>query len=132
MFSLYSDGGSRGNPGISGAGFVIYDANNNKVNFGKKTLGITTNNVAEHFGLQIGLESAKNLNIKNIKCYLDSELVVKQCKGEYKIKNQNLKNIFTKTSELIKFFDTIEFIHIPREKNKEADKLANIAMDNNE
>lgn len=126
---IHSDGGARGNPGPAGIGATIYSADNKKLADISKYLGITTNNQAEYRALIAALEKAQELKVKEVKCFLDSELVVKQLNHEYKIKNVDLAPLFLKVYNLSLKFSKISFIHIRRELNKEADRLANEAMD---
>ena len=127
---MYTDGGSRGNPGIAGIGVVIEDKNGNIIREISQYIGEQTNNVAEYKAFSRGLEAALDLGIKKITCYLDSQLVVKQIKGEYKVKNERIISMYNTIMPLIKKFDNFEIVHIKRELNKNADKLANKAMDN--
>jgi len=127
---MYSDGGSRGNPGAAGIGVLIEDLDGNIIKEVSQFIGEQTNNVAEYKALCRGLEVAFDLGIKNIVCYLDSELVVKQIKGEYKVKNEGMISMYNMVKPLIKQFDKFEIKHIKRELNKKADALANRAMDN--
>ncbi|MCK9439064.1 MAG: ribonuclease HI family protein [Patescibacteria group bacterium] len=126
---IFSDGGARGNPGPAGIGAVLYDQEKNKIAEVSKYLGETTNNQAEYRALIEGLKKAKELKAQEVECFLDSELVVKQLKREYKVKNQELAPLFLEVYNLSQTFKDIKFVHIPREKNKEADRLANLAMD---
>ncbi|MFA7049843.1 MAG: ribonuclease HI family protein [Patescibacteria group bacterium] len=126
---IFSDGGARGNPGPAGIGAVLYDQEKNKIAEVSKYLGETTNNQAEYRALIEGLKKAKELKAQEVECFLDSELVVKQLKREYKVKNQELAPLFLEVYNLSQTFKNIKFIHVPREKNKEADRLANLAMD---
>jgi len=130
-YRIFSDGASRGNPGHSGCGFVVYDEDNKIVHEGKRYIGKTTNNQAEYQALLIGLEEAtKMLNrISQIDCYLDSELVVKQLNGEYRMKNKELKVHHDAILNIVCNRGNISFHHIPRTKNIIADKLANEAID---
>lgn len=125
---LYFDGGSRGNPGPSGCGYAIY-VNNVEIDSGSHSLGYGTNNEAEYQGLLYGLRAAKNLNIKNIVIYGDSLLVINQVEGKWQCNAKNLVGYLTEARNLIRDFDRILLYHIPREKNKRADELANAAMD---
>ena len=126
---IYSDGGSRGNPGIAGIGVSIQDKEGNIIKEISQYIGEQTNNVAEYKALSRGLEVAFDLGIKKVTCYLDSELVVKQIKGEYKVKNEGMVTMYNMVMPLIKKFNSFEIIHIRRELNKRADQLANEAMD---
>ena len=126
---IYSDGGARGNPGPSGIGAVLYDENKKLLAEISEYLGETTNNQAEYRALIFALKKAKSLGGEDLSCYLDSELVVKQLKREYKVKNAELAPLFLEVHNLSLNFKKIEFIHVRREFNKEADRLANEAMD---
>lgn len=126
---MYTDGGSRGNPGIAGIGILIEDKDGNIIREVSQYVGEQTNNVAEYKALSRGLEAALDLGIEKLTCYLDSELVVKQIKGEYKVKNERMIPMYNMVMPLIKKFNSFEIIHIPRELNKRADQLANEAMD---
>lgn len=127
--TCYVDGGSRGNPGPAGSGAYILDKNNKPVKKLKKYLGIATNNVAEYESLLMALKKARELGCTNMQVYADSELVVKQVRGQYKVKNETLKAIYKQVMHLVEEFDVFKITHIPREKNAEADALANKAMD---
>jgi len=124
---IYTDGASRGNPGPAGCGYVVY-ADGQEIASGKKYIGTATNNVAEYTAV---LEACKNpvlAKFTHLNFYLDSELVVKQMKGEYKVKSPGLIPLKDELRNMIreKF---VTFNHVPRELNKEADKLANQAID---
>ena len=125
---LYTDGGSRGNPGPSGIGVVILDSNKKKIKEVFKYIGEATNNVAEYTALVSGLEEARALKATDVVIYMDSELLAKQLNGEYKVKDANMKALFGESLELLKNFDSFEVKHIERAKNKEADKLVNKAI----
>lgn len=128
-FIIYTDGGSRGNPGPSGAGVVIYDRNHKLVKKYAKFLDEGTNNQAEYKAVILGLEKAKKLKADELDCYLDSKLIVEQLNRKYKIKDPILGSLFVKVWNLSQNFKTVNFYHIPREKNKIADALANKAID---
>ncbi|HHU69688.1 MAG TPA: ribonuclease HI family protein [Thermoanaerobacterales bacterium] len=123
--AIYTDGASQGNPGNAGIGIVIYDDNNNIVEEFSEYIGYTTNNIAEYTALKTALIKAINLKAKAVDLYLDSELVVKQINGEYKVKNKGLKPLYVAVKDLLKNFESYTINHIPREMNKEADRLAN-------
>ena len=125
---IYTDGGSRGNPGPSGIGVVILDSNRKKIKESFKYIGETTNNIAEYSALVSGLEEAVAFKATDIVIYLDSELLTKQLNGEYKVKDANMKILFDKSLGLLKKFNSFEIKHIERVKNKEADKLVNKAI----
>jgi ribonuclease HI len=127
---VYSDGGARGNPGPAGLGVYICTPDDTPVERRFKYLGETTNNIAEYLGAFLGLERAIALGATEIELRADSKLVIEQLKGNYKVKNPRLKEIHSQITALISQTSaTITFRHIPREKNKEADRLSNIAMD---
>ena len=125
---LYADGGSRGNPGPAGIGAVILDAKKKKVKEIFKYIGEQTNNNAEYNALIMGLEEVRVLGGDEVIVNLDSELVVKQINGEYRVKNADIKPLFEKAIEALKNFKSFEIRHIDRSKNKEADKLVNKAI----
>lgn len=125
--SIYIDGGARGNPGDSGCAVVIESGN--KKNGYYYYLGRQTNNMAEYTALKYALELSIKQKIKDIVVYSDSELVCKQIRGIYKIKNLQLKKIFDEILSLKEKLNSFQIHHIRRNFNKEADKLANMAMD---
>jgi len=125
---LYTDGGSRGNPGPSGIGVIILDSKRKKIKEVSKYIGETTNNVAEYSALVCALEEASRLSADEVVVYMDSELIAKQLNGEYRVKGENIKALFEKTLGILKHFESFEIKHIGREKNKEADKLVNKAI----
>lgn len=126
---LYTDGGSRGNPGPSASAIVICNLDNTVVEKSGKFLGTATNNQAEYTALLMGLERAKELGIKDLQVMMDSELVVKQIKGLYKIKNDQLIPIYEKIKNLKSSFDNLSFTYVPRALNKEADGEVNRILD---
>ena len=126
---IHSDGGARGNPGPAGIGVLLTNEQGVSVAEISNFIGRATNNQAEYQALLAGLEKAKSLGAEEVVCRLDSELVVKQLNHEYKVKNKDLAHLFLKVHNLITSFKKISFQHVPREMNKEADKLANEAMD---
>lgn len=126
---IFSDGGARGNPGPAGVGVVIYNEKREIIAQISKYIGKTTNNQAEYRALIYGLEKAKKLGGRELKCYLDSELVVKQLNREYRVKDRDLEPLFIKIHNLTLAFKSISFNHVRREKNKEADSLVNKALD---
>jgi len=125
---LYCDGGSRGNPGPAGYGFVLLE-NGQPVAEGRGFAGSTTNNVAEYQGLIAGLEKAKSLGARAIMVRSDSELLVRQINGSYRVKNLRLKPLFERAQSLLRCFSSWRVEHVPREENRRADQLANEAMD---
>ncbi len=122
---VYSDGGSRGNPGPSSSGFVILDAREDVIHQGGMYLGITTNNQAEYHGVRLGLEKALEMRAKTVDFRLDSLLVVNQLNGIYKIKNRELWPIHERIKELVPKFEKVTFTHVRREFNQLADGMVN-------
>jgi ribonuclease HI len=130
-YTIYTDGGSRGNPGPAGAGGVIYNSENKIVHELSEYLGINTNNYAEYKGIILTLKKAIELNINTseINVFMDSKLVVNQINGQWKVKHPNIIPLHKELSELLKSFEKITFKHIYRNLNTKADSLANMAMD---
>lgn len=126
---IYTDGGARGNPGPAGAGVVIYDENENLISKHFKFLSEMTNNQAEYEAVVYAISEAKKLGAQEIDFYLDSELLVGQLSREFKIKNIELGKYFIKIWNAGQCFKKINYHYIPREQNKEADKLVNKAID---
>lgn len=126
---IYTDGGARGNPGPAGIGYVIYDEQNKIIYSAGSYIGVATNNQAEYQAVNFALAKAKELGSREIDFYLDSELVVNQLSQNFKIKNQELSKLFVQIWNLSQAFKKITYQHIPREKNKLADKLVNEAID---
>ena len=128
-FKLMFDGGSRGNPGLSGAGAVLYHLDD-EIWCDSFFVGVNaTNNHAEYAGLIMGLQHAKDLNIKCLKVEGDSLLVINQMKGHYKCTSSNLFELYQEAKSLLLHFDSIHFNHIYRNENKRADQLSNIAVE---
>jgi len=125
---LYVDGGARGNPGPAGLGVVIKDIDKKILKEFYKFIGIATNNVAEYNAVIQGLQEALFLEAEEVVLNLDSELVAKQLKGEFRVKDVKIKSLFDQAIELMNRFKTVEINHIGRENNKEADKLVNKAI----
>lgn len=125
--SIHIDGASRGNPGYSGIGIVI-TKNNNKIAEYKEFIGMKTNNQAEYIALKKALEIASSID-DQIAVLSDSELVINQRTNHYKIRNKQLKVLFREITNLEKNFRTVVYRHIPREINRDADLLANQAID---
>lgn len=129
LYTLRTDGGARGNPGPGGAGFVLEDETGTVVRSGGRYLGCVTNNVAEYEALIWGLETALHEGATHLRVCADSELVVKQMRGLYRVKNEGLKPLFAKARSLVGRFANVEMVHVRREQNAAADDLANQAMD---
>ncbi|MEI8187730.1 MAG: 4a-hydroxytetrahydrobiopterin dehydratase [Candidatus Saccharibacteria bacterium] len=126
---LYTDGGSRGNPGPSASGFVVLNKDS-EVIFSKGVyLGVMTNNQAEYLALKFGIEKLIEYKARNISIFMDSLLIINQMKGTFKIKNQDLLVIYREIKILLNNFDDIKFTHVPRELNKLADAEVNKALD---
>ena len=128
-WQLFTDGGSRGNPGPAGAGFVLTNLSGAVIEKGGKFIGSATNNVAEYSALIFGLEAALKLGGSQLVCYSDSELIVRQINGQYKVKDAVLKSYYLKVKNLVGKFKKVLFVSVPREKNRRADKLVNEAID---
>lgn len=125
--TLHSDGGARGNPGPAGIGAVL-KLGEEQFLF-KKYIGETTNNQAEYQALILGLEKAHEHGATDVDCFLDSELVVKQLRREYKVKDKDLATQFVRVWNLLRNFKQVTFNHVPRAENKLADKLVNEVLD---
>lgn len=128
IYKLFTDGGARGNPGPAAIGAVLYEGTK-VIGQVSQTIGETTNNQAEYSAVIAGLELARQNKIKELHCFLDSELVVKQLNRNYKVKDKGLAKLFVKVWNLSQSFKKITFSHVRREKNKVADKLVNKALD---
>ncbi len=126
---FHVDGGSRGNPGPAGYGAMVRDPAGATIAELSEFIGIATNNVAEYRGLLAALEYAKAHQARGVKVYCDSELVVRQMQGVYKVKSPDLKPIFDQVKRLASGFPRFSIHHVPRERNADADRLANLAMD---
>ena len=126
---IYIDGGARGNPGPAGAGIVIQSADDGTSLFeGGLYLGEATNNVAEYQALLEGLSRAAELGARQAEVLSDSELLVRQMTGVYRVKNARLRKLFDSAQELCRRFRQVRFRHIPRERNAKADELARRAI----
>jgi len=123
------DGGSRGNPGPAAYGVVVRDPRGEIVARLKKYIGNNTNNVAEYFGLIAALDYAQNHGIRALRIESDSELMVKQMQGKYKVKSEELKPLFERAKKMSQTFELFRIGHVYREQNKEADALVNQALD---
>lgn len=129
----YTDGASRGNPGESGIGIVLRDEQGNVLFEGGGYIGTATNNIAEYQALLACMKKAKELSCKKLIVYSDSQLMVRQLRGEYRVKDAKIRQQFTQAKELLKTVPfTFEIIHIEREHNSYADELANAGIDNKE
>ncbi|MBN2211873.1 MAG: ribonuclease HI family protein [Sedimentisphaerales bacterium] len=126
---IHTDGGARGNPGPAGAGVVICDEKGRELFTGGFYLGETTNNAAEYQGLIRGLEQAATLNGDELDIAMDSELIVRQINGQYRVKNAQLKPLYERARELMDSFKAVAVRHVYREQNARADMLVNQAID---
>ena len=129
MTVAYTDGGSRGNPGPAGWGVRIEDGNGNLVEEFCGSLGTATNNVAEYTGLLAALHWALAHSVTTLRVRSDSELLVKQMKGVYRVKNPGLQPLYREAQQLAARIGRVTFEHVRREQNTDADRLANKAMD---
>lgn len=126
---MYSDGASRGNPGLAAAGAVVFNPAGKVAAEVSEPLGIHTNNYAEYQGLIKGLEAALELGARRVEVRMDSELLVKQATGQYRVRHPGLIPLSIRVNELRRQFDAVTFKHVRREYNKHADALANRALD---
>ena len=126
--TIHVDGGSRGNPGPAAFAFVIRVDGQPDVD-GAATIGTATNNVAEYTALIRALEKAAELGLSELAILSDSELMVKQMNGEYRVKNLELQDLYAEAQDLRRRFDRVTLAHVRREQNKRADELCNLALD---
>jgi len=131
MFRIYSDGASRGNPGISAIAFIILSGDGKLLKRDSRYVGIRTNNQAEYEALKSALESASTLTDQEVTCYMDSELVIKHLNGEYQVRSPKLKVLWLEVQELKQKFRRISFRNVSRTDIhiKQVDRLANQALD---
>ncbi|HDQ22768.1 MAG TPA: ribonuclease HI family protein [Candidatus Uhrbacteria bacterium] len=129
IIKIFTDGGARGNPGPAAIGVVIKDEKDNILKEYHEFVGKATNNQAEYRALIKGLELAKEFKPQKVICYLDSELIVKQMKQEYRVKDKNLQPLFIKAWNAALGLKNVSYHHIARDLNKEADKLLNLELD---
>jgi ribonuclease HI len=129
---LYCDGGARGNPGPAAIGAVLIDPETDppaRLATVSERIGVTTNNVAEYRSLIAGLEAARAFPSPAITVKADSQLVVRQLQGRYRVKQAHLRPLFEQAQALLAHYDDVELVHVPREQNVEADALVNAALD---
>jgi ribonuclease HI len=126
---VYTDGAARGNPGPAGAGVCIRRPSGRLLTERGRYLGETTNNVAEYQALLLGLEEAARLGASDVELRSDSELLVRQMRGEYRVRNPALRELHSRAQSLEAAFNRVDYVHVPREKNADADRLANRAID---
>ncbi len=129
VWSLYCDGASRGNPGQAGAGAVLIDGCGDIRGQYGEYLGQATNNVAEYQALLLGLKMARQLGVKKMQVFADSELLVRQLNGQYRVKAPHLLPLYKAAQQALKAFEIHAITHVPREQNHLADRLANAAID---
>ncbi len=127
----FTDGASRGNPGLAGAGVLLFNAKEEKIKEDCKFLGVCTNNEAEYQALLLALAHAQTLTKGSVQCFLDSQLTVRQLNGQYALKSEKLAPFFHEVKNRMKHFESVTFTHVPREhpRLQLADKLANKAID---
>ena len=125
----YADGASRGNPGPSSFGVVVYDEAGKELHRSSRALGRATNNQAEYRGAIAALEAALGLGASEVELRMDSELIVRQLSGRYRVKNPGLAPLYKRILDLRTRFQRVAIVHVPRAQNKVADKLANEALD---
>lgn len=128
IVEIYADGGSRGNPGQAAIGFLIYGPSKLILEQYQECIGINTNNYAEYFAIIKALAAAKKYDPKEVVVYTDSNLAYNQINGFWKIKDEEIKKMVSQVRKEIMNFKIFKIFYIPREKNKEADKLVNIAL----
>ena len=126
---LFTDGGSRGNPGPAAYGFVLEAEDGTVLDARGEAIGVATNNVAEYSALVAGLERAAEVGVEDLEVVSDSELLVKQMRGEYKVKNRALQELFLDASRLARRIPRVKYTAVRREQNEVADSLVNEALD---
>ncbi|MBA7677130.1 Bifunctional protein [subsurface metagenome] len=126
---IYTDGGSRGNPGPSAASFILTDSAGIRLQVKGIFIGHATCNVAEYTGIVKALESAKQIGAKQVLVFSDSLLLVNQINGQWKVKSRNLEDLYRRAIELLRTFEGWEVVHVRRHKNADADALVNLALD---
>jgi ribonuclease HI len=126
---IHIDGASRGNPGPSSVGVIIRDSKGQTLREHHRYLGEGTNNMAEYSALKDALNLAKELGATSVKVHSDSQLLVRQFNGQYRVKNARLFSYLVEIQSLRSQFASLELVHVPREQNKDADRLANAALD---
>ena len=126
---LYSDGAARGNPGLAGAGAVLVEPSGQVVDKLGKFLGRQTNNYAEYMGLLMGLKRARELGVREVEVFADSELMIRQLGGRYQVKSPSLRPLYLETLQVLNDFERVKLVHVPREMNRAADEMSNRAID---
>ena len=126
---LYSDGLARGNPGLAGAGAVLVEPSGQVVDRLGKFLGTQTTNFAEYTGLLLGLKRARELGVREVEVFADSELMIRQLGGRYQVRSPSLRPLYEEELRLLNEFDRVKLVHVPREMNRAADEMSNRAID---
>ena len=126
---IYTDGAARGNPGPAGAGAILRDSDGNVLAEVAEPLGRATNNVAEWTAVLLALEEARRLGATHVDLRMDSQLVARQISGVYRVKHPDLKPIHAAVMDLLRMLDGYTVGHVPRELNRDADRLSNVAID---
>jgi len=129
---IYCDGGARGNPGPAAIGAVVLDPSTEpptRLATVSERIGVATNNVAEYRALVAGLEAAREFPARRVRVRADSQLLVRQLEGRYRVKQAHLRPFFERARELLREYEDVELVHVPREENTEADALVNAALD---
>jgi ribonuclease HI len=126
---LFTDGGARGNPGPAAAAFVLEREDGTVLDARGDAIGVQTNNVAEYTALLNGLRRAAELGVTEVEVVSDSELMVKQMRGEYRVKNEALRSLFVDATRLAREVGSVEYRHVKRAHNELADRLVNDALD---
>lgn len=126
---LFTDGGARGNPGPAAYGYVLETEDGDVIDSAGEAIGDATNNVAEYSGLIAGLRRAYELQIDDVEVVSDSELMVKQMRGEYRVKNEALRQLSIEATQLARSIGSVEYRHVKRAQNELADRLVNEALD---
>jgi len=126
---LFTDGGARGNPGPAAYGFVLEADDGTVLAAEGHAIGSTTNNVAEYSGLIAGLRRAVDMHVTSLEVISDSELMVKQMRGEYRVKNEALRGLCLEATTLARRLESVEYRHVKRAHNELADRLVNDALD---
>lgn len=126
---LYSDGAARGNPGPAGAGAVLVEPSGQVVDKLGKFLGRQTNNYAEYQGMLLGLKRARELGVREVEVFADSELMIRQLGGRYQVKSPTLRPLYLETLQVLNDFERVKLVHVPREMNRAADEMSNKAIE---
>ena len=127
--TIYTDGGSRGNPGPSAVGYVIIDENGKEITRGGEFIGYATSRLAEYYGLKVGIEKALEYGFKTVKFVSDNLMMVNQMNGIYTVKNSDILPVYEEILKLIQRFDAVAFTHVRREQNQAADAELNTVLD---